>query len=152
MAELADTETPADAAPLDGQSLIWCYFGDNRMFLIGPRPAVLQNMLAELGQGVFDHSVWFADTAARHKAFLPRGELVAPAIADLLALDDAGFRQVFAGSPIKRIGRNRMVRNAAIAAGNSGDARFRARLEALALDESPMVADAAAWALAELAS
>jgi len=94
----------------------------------------------------------FADTAARHKAFLPRGELVAPAIADLLALDDAGFRQVFAGSPIKRIGRNRMVRNAAIAAGNSGDARFRARLEALALDESPMVADAAAWALAELAS
>ena len=93
----------------------------------------------------------FADTAARHKAFLPRAELVAPALADLLDLDDAGFRQVFAGSPIKRIGRNRMVRNAAIAAGNSGDARFRARLEALTGDESDMVAEAAAWALAELA-
>lgn len=94
----------------------------------------------------------FADTAARHKAFLPRGVLVAPAIADLLALDDAGFRQVFAGSPIKRIGRGRMVRNAAIAAGNSGDQRFRARLAALIDDESPMVADAAVWALAELTS
>ncbi|MBN8843956.1 MAG: tRNA epoxyqueuosine(34) reductase QueG [Sphingomonadales bacterium] len=94
----------------------------------------------------------FADTAARHRAFLPRAELVAPSLADLLALDDAGFRQVFAGSPIKRIGRNRMVRNAAIAAGNSGDARFRARLAELTGDESPMVADAARWALAELAS
>lgn len=93
----------------------------------------------------------FADAAARHKAFLPRAELVAPSLADLLALDDAGFRQVFAGSPIKRIGRNRMVRNAAIAAGNSGDRRFRMRLEALATDESPMVAEAAEWALAELA-
>ena len=94
----------------------------------------------------------FADTAARHRAFLPRAELVAPSLADLLALDDAGFRQVFAGSPIKRIGRCRMVRNAAIAAGNSGDARFTARLAELTEDESPMVADAAAWALAELAS
>jgi epoxyqueuosine reductase len=94
----------------------------------------------------------FADTAARHKAFLPRAELVAPSLGDLLALDDAGFRQVFAGSPIKRIGRNRMVRNAAIAAGNSGDARFRAQLTALTADESPMVAEAAAWALAELTS
>ncbi|WP_422062465.1 tRNA epoxyqueuosine(34) reductase QueG [Sphingopyxis sp.] len=94
----------------------------------------------------------FADTAARHRAFLPRAELVAPSLADLLALDDAGFRQVFAGSPIKRIGRNRMVRNAAIAAGNSGDVRFLARLEVLTGDESPMVAEAAEWARAELAS
>ncbi|SNS92164.1 tRNA epoxyqueuosine(34) reductase QueG [Sphingopyxis indica] len=93
----------------------------------------------------------FADTAARHRAFLPRGELAAPALADLLALDDAGFRQVFAGSPIKRIGRDRMVRNAAIAAGNSGDPRFRTRLAELTRDASPAVADAAAWALAELA-
>ncbi|MBA3939857.1 MAG: tRNA epoxyqueuosine(34) reductase QueG [Sphingopyxis sp.] len=92
----------------------------------------------------------FADTAHRHRAFLPRAELAAPSLADLLDLDDAGFRQVFAGSPIKRIGRNRMVRNAAIAAGNSGDRGFQMRLEALVQDESPMVADAAAWALAEL--
>ena len=94
----------------------------------------------------------FADTAARHRAFLPRAELVAPSLGDLLALDDAEFRAVFSGSPIKRIGRNRMVRNAAIAAGNSGDARFRPVLDRLARDESPMVADAARWALAELAA
>ena len=93
----------------------------------------------------------FADTAARHRAFLPRGELAAPALADLLALDDAGFRQVFSGSPIKRIGRGRVVRNAAIAAGNSGDRSLRPRLMALANDESPMVADAARWALEQLA-
>ncbi len=94
----------------------------------------------------------FAETAHAHRAFLPRGELVAPSLADLLALDDAGFRQVFAGSPIKRIGRGRMVRNAAIAAGNSGDPGFRPVLERLAADETPMVADAARWALDELAS
>jgi epoxyqueuosine reductase len=76
----------------------------------------------------------FADAARRNQAFLPRAELVAPALADLLALDDAGFRQVFAGSPIKRIGRNRMVRNAAIAAGNSGKAELIPMLERLAGD------------------
>ncbi|MGQ3100353.1 MAG: tRNA epoxyqueuosine(34) reductase QueG [Sphingopyxis solisilvae] len=92
----------------------------------------------------------FADTAHAHRAFLPRGELVAPSLADLLALDDAGFRQVFAGSPIKRIGRGRMVRNAAIAAGNSGEVRFRPLLERLTEDDTPMVADAARWALDQL--
>ncbi|BBY07010.1 oxygenase MpaB family protein [Mycobacterium noviomagense] len=60
-----------DALPLGPESLVWRYFGDNRMFLIGPRPAVLQNMLAELGQGVLDHSVFFSDTAARVKRSLP---------------------------------------------------------------------------------
>ena len=67
----------------------------------------------------------FAATAHANRAFLPRAELAAPALADLLALDDAGFRQVFAGSPIKRIGRNRMIRNCLIAAGNSGDVGLR---------------------------
>ena len=61
----------ADALPLGPQSLVWRYFGDNRMFLIGPRPAVLQNMLPELGQGVLDHSVFFSDTSARIKRSLP---------------------------------------------------------------------------------
>ena len=61
------SQRTADALPLGPQSLVWRYFGDNRMYLIGPRPAVLQNMLAELGQGVLDHSVFFADTAARLK-------------------------------------------------------------------------------------
>ena len=71
MTELAERPTAADALPLGPESLVWRYFGDNRMYLIGPRPAVLQNMLAELGQGVLDHSVFFADTAARVKRSLP---------------------------------------------------------------------------------
>jgi uncharacterized protein (DUF2236 family) len=69
--ELAKAETATDGLPLGPQSLVWRYFGDNRMYLIGPRPAVLQNMLAELGQGVLDHSVFFSDTAARVKRSIP---------------------------------------------------------------------------------
>ena len=90
----------------------------------------------------------FADAARANRAFLPRAELVAPALADLLALDDAGFRKVFAGSPIKRIGRNRMVRNAAIAAGNSGLPELIPVLERLVGDADEVVAEAARWALA----
>jgi uncharacterized protein (DUF2236 family) len=71
MTELHERPQQADALPLGPESLVWRYFGDNRMFLIGPRPAVLQNMLAELGQGVLDHSVFFSDTAARIKRSLP---------------------------------------------------------------------------------
>ena len=71
MTELAEDDQRADALPLGPESLVWRYFGDNRMYLIGPRPAVLQNMLAELGQGVLDHSVFFSDTAARVKRSLP---------------------------------------------------------------------------------
>ncbi|OBF46064.1 hypothetical protein A5719_00875 [Mycolicibacterium peregrinum] len=71
MTELVEQPQQTDALPLGPQSLVWKYFGDNRMYLIGPRPAVLQNMLAELGQGVLDHSVFFSDTAARVKRSLP---------------------------------------------------------------------------------
>jgi uncharacterized protein (DUF2236 family) len=71
MTELHERPQQVDALPLGPESLVWRYFGDNRMFLIGPRPAVLQNMLAELGQGVLDHSVFFDDTAARVKRSLP---------------------------------------------------------------------------------
>jgi epoxyqueuosine reductase len=92
----------------------------------------------------------FADSAHRHRAFLPRGELAAPRLADLLALDDAAYRAVFAGSPIKRIGRSRMVRNAAIAAGNSGDPALMPALLPLLDDSDGVVAEAAAWALARL--
>ena len=92
----------------------------------------------------------FADTAHRNKAFAPRAELTAPALADLLALDDAGFRQVFAGSPIKRIGRGRMVRNAAIAAGNSRSPALAEPLRRLVEDEDAVVAEAAIWALERL--
>jgi epoxyqueuosine reductase len=59
---------------------------------------------------------------------------------------------VFAGSPIKRIGRGRMVRNAAIAAGNSGLPELAPALERLTADEDPVVAEAAAWGLEKLNS
>ena len=86
----------------------------------------------------------------REMAFAPRAELAAPALADLLVLDDAGFREVFAGSPVKRIGRGRLVRNAAIAAGNSGAARLAGPLRALTGDADGVVAEAAGWALSRL--
>ena len=92
----------------------------------------------------------FADVAAANRAFVGRAELAAPELGDLLALDDAGFREIFAGSPIKRIGRNRMVRNAAIAAGNSGDRGLIGRLRPLTEDEDAVVAEAARWALDRL--
>jgi epoxyqueuosine reductase len=92
----------------------------------------------------------FAEVAAANRAFVGRAELAAPELGDLLALDDAGFREIFAGSPIKRIGRNRMVRNAAIAAGNSGDRGLIGRLRPLTEDEDAVVAEAARWALDRL--
>jgi epoxyqueuosine reductase len=92
----------------------------------------------------------FADAAAANRAFVARAELVAPELADLLQLDDASFRQVFSGSPIKRIGRDRMVRNALIAAGNSGQAGLVPRVAALLDDPAPVVRGAAVWALARL--
>jgi epoxyqueuosine reductase len=92
----------------------------------------------------------FAQSAQANLAFAPRAELVAPELAGLLALDDAGFRQVFAGSPIKRIGRDRMVRNCLIAAGNSGDGALIGPVETLLDDPDPVVRDAAEWALARL--
>ncbi len=92
----------------------------------------------------------FADSAHRIQAFLPRAELVAPKLAELLALDDAGFRALFSGSPVKRIGRNRFVRNCLYAAGNSGDAELLEQVQALRGDPDPVVSEAAQWAEAEL--
>ena len=92
----------------------------------------------------------FAVSAAANRAFQPRSELMAPRLADLLALDDAAFRQVFAGSPIKRIGRDRMVRNCLIAAGNSADAALVEPVRRLLGDPDPVVAEAAEWAMGRL--
>jgi epoxyqueuosine reductase len=91
----------------------------------------------------------FAQTS-REMAFMPRPELTAPRLADLAALDDASFREVFRGSPVKRIGRDRFVRNVLIAIGNSGDAALAASAEARLDDESPLVRAMAVWALKRL--
>jgi epoxyqueuosine reductase len=82
--------------------------------------------------------------------FLPRLELTAPRLADLAALDDAGFRRVFAGSAIKRIGRDRFIRNVLIAMGNSGDLRLAPDAEQLLGDHAPIVRAMAVWALSRL--
>ena len=92
----------------------------------------------------------FAAAAHAHAKFLPREELVAPDLAVLLRLDDAGFRQKFSGSPIKRIGRNRFVRNCLYAAGNSGAPMLLPLVEALCGDADPVVTDAARWAAVRL--
>ncbi|MEO0499666.1 MAG: tRNA epoxyqueuosine(34) reductase QueG, partial [Pseudomonadota bacterium] len=86
--------------------------------------------------------------ASREMAFAPRPAFVRPRLEDLAALDDAAFRDVFAGSPIKRIGRARFVRNTAIALGNQGDRSAIAALRPLVEDPEPLVRGAAIWALA----
>ena len=92
----------------------------------------------------------FAVSAQAIQAFVPRAELVAPRLAELLGLDNEGFRRLFAGSPIKRIGRNRFVRNCLYAAGNSADPALIEPVRALTADPDPVVAEAACWAMAEL--
>jgi epoxyqueuosine reductase len=92
----------------------------------------------------------FAQTS-RQMALAPRAELDAPALAELATLDDAGFRARFAGTAIKRIGRDRFIRNVAYALGNSGaPAASLPALELLVRDHSALVRDAAAWAQSRL--
>ncbi|PWJ90489.1 MULTISPECIES: tRNA epoxyqueuosine(34) reductase QueG [Mesorhizobium] len=91
----------------------------------------------------------FAKAASEAK-LAARDELREPPLADLVQLDDASFRAFFSGSPIKRIGRDRFVRNVLIAAGNSGDASLAGAVRALLDDASPLVRGAAIWALARL--
>ncbi len=87
---------------------------------------------------------------AREIKFHARDDLLAPDLAELAGLDDAAFRLKFSGSPIKRIGRNRFVRNVLYAIGNSGLARFQGVARDLAADPDETVADAARWALMRL--
>ena len=87
---------------------------------------------------------------ARDIAYDPRAELMRPRLADLATLNDASFREVFAGSPIKRIGYARFVRNVLIAIGNSGDETLVAAARARLDDPSALVRGAAVWALGRL--
>jgi epoxyqueuosine reductase len=87
---------------------------------------------------------------ARDARLAAREELGELRLADLAALDDAGFRALFAGTPVKRLGHARLLRNVAIAIGNSGSASLAAAAEALLGHGSPLVRGAAVWALARL--
>jgi epoxyqueuosine reductase len=93
----------------------------------------------------------FAQVASEAK-LVARADLREPPLAELLELDDAAFRTFFSGSPIKRIGRDRFIRNVLIAAGNSGEAALAGIVRALLGDASPLVRGAAIWALARLVS
>src|SRR5690606_3111877 len=91
----------------------------------------------------------FARQASEAK-LVARADLQEPGLNDLIGLDDAAFRALFSGSPVKRIGRDRFIRNVLIAAGNSGDRALVPAVRQLLEDASPLVRGAAVWALAEL--
>ncbi|KQQ39007.1 epoxyqueuosine reductase [Rhizobium sp. Leaf306] len=93
----------------------------------------------------------FAASASEMK-LKAREDLKEPSIAFLLTLDDRAFRAFFSGSPVKRIGRDRFVRNVLIAAGNSGDRGFIDQCRSLSADASPVVRGMAIWALKRLMS
>jgi epoxyqueuosine reductase len=88
--------------------------------------------------------------AGREAKLAAREELRAPALSDLVRLDDAAFRALFSKSPVKRVGRDRFVRNVLIAIGNSADAALAVEAQRLLGDASPMVRGAAIWALSQL--
>ncbi|WP_424464386.1 tRNA epoxyqueuosine(34) reductase QueG [Paradevosia shaoguanensis] len=121
----------------------------------GPIPAEFRKAMGNRIYGCDDCLAvcpWnkFASETREAKLFA-REDLREPPLSELLALDDAGFRALFAGSPIKRIGHGRFLRNVLIAAGNSGDAALLPAVEARLGDGDPLVRGAAVWALAQLA-
>jgi epoxyqueuosine reductase len=120
----------------------------------GPIPRDLRPMMGNRIYGCDDCLAvcpWtkFA-TTTRETAFHPRQELQGPLLAELSALDDATFRTLFRASPIKRIGRDRFIRNVLIAIGNSADRTLAASAENLLNDQSPLIRGAAVWALSRL--
>ncbi|MCV0427734.1 MAG: tRNA epoxyqueuosine(34) reductase QueG, partial [Roseibium sp.] len=92
----------------------------------------------------------FAD-AAREAKLVARNDLKSPQLADLLELDDPAFRKLFSGSPVKRIGRNRFLRNVLIAAGNSERPSLLEKIVPLLEDPDATVRGAAVWAFSQLA-
>lgn len=81
-----------------------------------------------------------------------RGDLQLPPLAELLALDDGGFRQMFAGTPVKRLGRDRFLRNVLVAVGNAGQVGMVEQVRTLLRDPAPLVRGMAVWALSQLLS
>jgi len=120
----------------------------------GPIPEALRPLMGNRIFGCDDCLAvcpWNRFAAVTREARLAaREDLAAPDLAALAALDEAGFRARFAGTPIKRSGRKRMARNVAIAIGNSGETSLAPSAARLAADADAVVAEAGAWALARL--
>jgi epoxyqueuosine reductase len=110
---------------------------------IGNRVYGCDDCLAVCPWNKFARQTHEAKLAARH-------DLAAPPLAELAVLDDAAFRARFSGSPVKRIGRDRFLRNVMIAVGNSGDPGLADVAARNLADSSPLVAGASVWALGEL--
>ncbi len=121
----------------------------------GPIPHALRPAMGNRIYGCDDCLAvcpWNRFAAATDEATLrARPELTAPRLAELAGLDEAGFRTMFSGSPVKRIGRNRFVRNVLIAMGNAQDTSLIEPATRLLDDPDPVVAEAAAWAVERLA-
>lgn len=122
----------------------------------GPIPTALRAPMGNRIYGCDDCLAvcpWNKFAAAGREAKLAaRADLQRPPLAELAALDDAGFRRRFAGSPIKRTGRDRFVRNVLIAIGNSGQSGLADTAERLLDDPAPVVRGAAVWAIRRLAA
>jgi epoxyqueuosine reductase len=122
----------------------------------GPIPHALRPALGNRIYGCDDCLAacpWNRFAAATREAKLQaRPDLLAPRLGDLAALDEAGFRARFAGSPIRRIGRVRFVRNVLVAIGNSRDPALLPDAVRLTSDPDDVVSDAAIWAVARLQS
>ncbi len=120
----------------------------------GPIPIALRRAIGNRIYGCDDCLAacpWNRFAAAGRQAKLAaRADLTAPRLAELAALDEAGFRALFAGSPVKRVGRNRFVRNVLVAIGNSGETELAQVAERLRADPDPVVAEAATWAVEQL--
>jgi len=121
--------------------------------------AIAEDLRAKMGNHIYgcDDCLavcpWNKFAAQAHEVkYAARDELNAPKLAELAGLTDADFRTMFSGSPIKRIGRNRFVRNVMYAIGNSGDANLLASAQALCADADDVVAEAAQWAVSRLRS
>lgn len=122
----------------------------------GPIPLALRSAMGNRIYGCDDCLAvcpWnrFA-TVSSHMKLMERDDLRSPHLAELAGLDDTAFRQRFAGSPVKRIGRDRFVRNVAIAIGNSARLDLLPAAQSVAEDRDPVVAEAGRWAVAQLCS
>ena len=121
------------------------------------RGDIPEDLMAQMGNRIFGCDDCLAvcpwnkfATPTSEVAFENRAEMVAPRLADLAALDDADFREVFAGTPVKRTGRDRILRNVLIAIGNSGVKSLLSAVEKKLDDENPLVRSAARWAQGRL--